>query len=97
MSIVGPRPERPEVASSLEDAVPYWSRRLLVKPGVTGWAQVSCGYVADCEKMADKLSYDLWYLRNQSVLVDLAICVRTVGQQLGSLLAHRTSPKGAAH
>ena len=97
MSIVGPRPERPEVASSLEDEVPFWSRRLLVKPGVTGWAQVSCGYVADCEKMADKLSYDLWYLRNQSVLVDLAICVRTVGQQLGSLLAHRSSAKGAAH
>jgi lipopolysaccharide/colanic/teichoic acid biosynthesis glycosyltransferase len=94
MSIVGPRPERPEVASSLEAAVPFWSRRLLVKPGVTGWAQVSCGYVADCDGMADKLAYDLWYLRNQSVLVDLAICIRTVGQQLGALLPGRSTARG---
>ena len=97
MSIVGPRPERPEVASSLEAAVPFWNRRLLVKPGVTGWAQVRCGYVADCGEMADKLAYDLWYLRNQSVLVDLAICIRTVGQQLGALLPGRSTAKGVPH
>lgn len=96
MAIVGPRPERPEVASTLEDEVPFWNRRLLVKPGVTGWAQISCGYVADCEEMADKLAYDLWYLRNQSLLVDIAICIRTVGQQLAAFIPGLSLAKGAA-
>jgi exopolysaccharide biosynthesis polyprenyl glycosylphosphotransferase len=96
MSVVGPRPERPEVASSLEDAVPFWNRRLLVKPGVTGWAQVCCGYVADCAEMADKLAYDLWYLRNQSLLVDIAICLRTVGQLLGAFVPGLSPARGDA-
>ena len=79
MSIVGPRPERPEFIDMLESAVPFWSRRLLVKPGITGWAQVQCGYKSDCDGMAEKLSYDLWYLRHRSVLVDLAVCLLTFG------------------
>jgi exopolysaccharide biosynthesis polyprenyl glycosylphosphotransferase len=78
MSIVGPRPERPEFLEELENAVPYWTRRHLVKPGITGWAQVRRGYTADAEGTADKLSYDLWYLRHRSLLLDLAICVKTV-------------------
>jgi exopolysaccharide biosynthesis polyprenyl glycosylphosphotransferase len=77
MSIVGPRPERPEFVDQLQEAVPFWSRRHLVKPGITGWAQVRRGYTADAEGTADKLSYDLWYLRHRSVLLDLAICVKT--------------------
>jgi exopolysaccharide biosynthesis polyprenyl glycosylphosphotransferase len=77
MSIVGPRPERPELIETIEEAVPFWNRRLLVKPGITGWAQVCCGYAADCEAMETKLSYDLWYLRHRSLLVDLAVCVMT--------------------
>ena len=77
MSIVGPRPERPEFIELLESSVPFWSRRLLVKPGITGWAQVRCGYASDCEAMETKLSYDLWYLRNRSLLVDLTVCVMT--------------------
>jgi len=83
MSIVGPRPERPEFIEMIEATVPFWSRRLLVKPGITGWAQVRCGYAADCEAMETKLSYDLWYLRNRSLLVDLAVCVMTVFSVLG--------------
>jgi exopolysaccharide biosynthesis polyprenyl glycosylphosphotransferase len=78
MSIVGPRPERPEFIRQLESAVPFWSRRLLVKPGITGWAQVRCRYAADCEGMQRKLSYDLWYLRHRSVLVDFAVCLATL-------------------
>ena len=78
MSIVGPRPERPEFIETIESAVPFWSRRLLVKPGITGWAQVRCGYASDGEEMETKLSYDLWYLRHRSLLVDLAVCVMTV-------------------
>jgi exopolysaccharide biosynthesis polyprenyl glycosylphosphotransferase len=77
MSIVGPRPERPEFLEQLQDAVPFWSRRHLVKPGITGWAQVRRGYTADAEGTADKLSYDLWYLRHRSLVIDLAVCIKT--------------------
>jgi lipopolysaccharide/colanic/teichoic acid biosynthesis glycosyltransferase len=77
MSIVGPRPERPEFIAMLETTVPFWNRRLLVKPGITGWAQVQCGYQSDCEGMARKLSYDLWYLRHRNLLVDLGVCLAT--------------------
>jgi exopolysaccharide biosynthesis polyprenyl glycosylphosphotransferase len=77
MSIVGPRPERPEFLEQLQDAVPFWTRRHLVKPGITGWAQVRRGYTADAEGTAEKLSYDLWYLRHRSLLIDLAVCVKT--------------------
>jgi exopolysaccharide biosynthesis polyprenyl glycosylphosphotransferase len=77
MSIVGPRPERPEFLEQLQDAVPFWSHRHLVKPGITGWAQVRRGYTADAEGTADKLSYDLWYLRHRSLVIDLAVCVKT--------------------
>jgi exopolysaccharide biosynthesis polyprenyl glycosylphosphotransferase len=77
MSIVGPRPERPEFIPMLEEAVPFFSRRLLVKPGVTGWAQLRSDYSSDADGAADKLSYDLWYLRHRNLLVDLAICAKT--------------------
>lgn len=77
MSIVGPRPERPEFVPMLEEAVPYFTRRLLIKPGITGWAQLRSDYACDCDSAADKLSYDLWYLRNRNLLVDLAICAKT--------------------
>jgi exopolysaccharide biosynthesis polyprenyl glycosylphosphotransferase len=77
MSIVGPRPERPEFIRVLEESIPFWNRRLLVKPGITGWAQIRGGYAADREGMATKLSYDLWYIRNRTLLLDLAICAKT--------------------
>jgi exopolysaccharide biosynthesis polyprenyl glycosylphosphotransferase len=82
MSIVGPRPERPEFVDLLEQTVPFWTRRLLVKPGITGWAQLRCGYAFDEASAAEKLSYDLWYLRNRNVVVDLAICAKTVSSLL---------------
>jgi exopolysaccharide biosynthesis polyprenyl glycosylphosphotransferase len=78
MSIVGPRPERPQFVDLLEQTVPFWTRRLLVKPGITGWAQLRCGYAYDASSAAEKLSYDLWYLRNRNVIVDLAICFQTI-------------------
>ena len=78
MSIVGPRPERPEFIEQLEAAVPHWGRRLLIKPGLTGWAQIHFGYASDVDGAAAKLSYDLWYLRHRSMLLDLAICLKTV-------------------
>ncbi|HEV2951181.1 MAG TPA: sugar transferase [Actinomycetota bacterium] len=77
MSFVGPRPERPEFISMLENTVPFLARRLLVKPGITGWAQLRCDYASDSETVADRLSYDLWYLRHRNLTVDLAICAKT--------------------
>ena len=82
MSIVGPRPERPEFVDLLEQTVPFWTRRLLVKPGITGWAQLRCGYAFDAASAAEKLSYDLWYLRNRNVVVDVAICFKTISSLL---------------
>jgi exopolysaccharide biosynthesis polyprenyl glycosylphosphotransferase len=97
MSIVGPRPERPEFIELLEAVVPSWGRRLLVKPGITGWAQVRSGYAADCESTAVKLSYDLWYLRHRNLVIDLAVCAKTFFLVLG-LRPHepRVEPAGAA-
>jgi exopolysaccharide biosynthesis polyprenyl glycosylphosphotransferase len=78
MSVVGPRPERPEFMEFLEHSVPFWSRRHLITPGITGWAQIRRGYTSDAGGSLDKLSYDLWYLRHRSLLVDIAICAMTV-------------------
>jgi len=78
MSLVGPRPERPEFLSDLSQHLPYWTHRHLIKPGLTGWAQVRQGYAASADETATKLSYDFWYLRHRSLTVDLAILLRTV-------------------
>jgi exopolysaccharide biosynthesis polyprenyl glycosylphosphotransferase len=78
MSIVGPRPERPEFFDYLGDEVPFWGQRNLLKPGITGWAQIRSDYAADAMATTEKLSYDLWYLRHRSVLLDTMICLRTL-------------------
>jgi exopolysaccharide biosynthesis polyprenyl glycosylphosphotransferase len=78
MTLVGPRPERPELAAALERTVPYYERRLLVKPGITGWAQVRCGYAGSETGTALKLCHDLFYLKHRSLLCDLMILVETV-------------------
>ena len=78
MSVVGPRPERPEFVEVLEAEVPFWTRRHLVKPGITGWAQVRRGYTSDLEGTAEKLSYDLFYLKHRSVALDVAIVLKTL-------------------
>jgi exopolysaccharide biosynthesis polyprenyl glycosylphosphotransferase len=96
MSIVGPRPERPEFVSMLEREVPYWSRRLLLRPGMTGWAQVRCGYASDCATSAEKLSFDFWYMRHNNLAVDVAVCVRTVLLILEFLDPRRLRPHRAA-
>jgi exopolysaccharide biosynthesis polyprenyl glycosylphosphotransferase len=93
MSIVGPRPERPQFVAMLEKEMPFWNRRLLIKPGVTGWAQVRSGYSADCASCADKLSYDLWYIRHRTLAVDLAVCVKTASLVLSSLFPRIRWPR----
>ncbi|MDH5670738.1 MAG: exopolysaccharide biosynthesis polyprenyl glycosylphosphotransferase [Myxococcales bacterium] len=78
MSVVGPRPEQPKLARELEERVPAFAYRTLVKPGITGWAQIHHGYAASVEDSATKLAYDLYYVRKQSVMLDLDIVLRTV-------------------
>jgi exopolysaccharide biosynthesis polyprenyl glycosylphosphotransferase len=82
MSMVGPRPERPEFVTMLENEVPFWTRRHLLKPGITGWAQVRSGYASDTLATEEKLAYDLWYLRHCSLLVDAVICLLTLPRVL---------------
>ena len=78
MSLVGPRPERPEFDVKLAEAIPYYDVRYLVKPGITGWAQVMYPYGASVEDAYEKLSYDLYYIKNYSVWLDIAIVFKTV-------------------
>lgn len=78
MSIVGPRPERPELAAQIEAELPTFRRRLEVKGGITGLAQVSSGYAANMQTYKKKLSYDIQYVKQRSLLLDLAIIAKTV-------------------
>ncbi|PRP93083.1 UDP-N-acetylgalactosamine-undecaprenyl-phosphate N-acetylgalactosaminephosphotransferase [Enhygromyxa salina] len=77
MSLVGPRPEQPKIVDELERDIPYFGYRHLVKPGITGWAQIHQGYAASVDESAVKLSYDLYYVGRLSVLMDLDIMLRT--------------------
>ena len=78
MSFIGPRPERPEFVSDLENQIPYYDLRHLVKPGITGWAQVMYDYGASIDDAREKLQYDLFYIKNQSVLLDSIILLKTI-------------------
>jgi len=82
MSIVGPRPERPEHVLRLTEKIPFYRTRLVVRPGLTGWAQVQYNYGSDDNDALVKLEYDLYYIRHQSLLLDLNIVLRTVGKVL---------------
>ena len=78
MSIVGPRPEQPEFVERLEQGLPFYSRRHLIKPGITGWAQVRCGSAGSDVGSGWKLCHDLYYLKHRSMVFDLAILAETV-------------------
>ena len=78
MSIVGPRPERPEFVVDLTKQIPYYSERHFVKPGVTGWAQIRYSYGASVEDAIEKLRYDLYYIKNISLFLDTVIILETV-------------------
>jgi exopolysaccharide biosynthesis polyprenyl glycosylphosphotransferase len=82
MSLIGPRPERPEHVRRLGQKIPFYRTRLTVRPGLTGWAQVRYGYGSTDEDALVKLQYDLYYIRHQSPLLDLTILIRTVGRVL---------------
>ena len=78
MSIVGPRPERPEFVEKLNGEIPLWPCRHLVKPGLSGWAQIRFRYAAGTDASKEKLAYDLYYLKNASLLLDLQIILSTL-------------------
>ncbi len=83
MSIVGPRPERPQFVAQLQEEIPFYRARLSVKPGLTGWAQVKYRYGNTTEDALIKLQYDLYYIKHQSLVLDLLILLRTIRVVLG--------------
>ncbi|MGH2928798.1 MAG: sugar transferase, partial [Solirubrobacteraceae bacterium] len=91
MSLVGPRPEQPGYGELLERSVPFYSRRHAIKPGITGWAQVRCGYGGSEDGAAWKVAHDLYYLKHRSVALDLAILWRTAAACLRDS-QHRAEP-----
>jgi lipopolysaccharide/colanic/teichoic acid biosynthesis glycosyltransferase len=78
MTIVGPRPEQPQLVEDLARVVPYYQRRSLVRPGVTGWAQVRCGYAGSEVGTAWKICHDLYYVKRRSIVFDLLIIIQTL-------------------
>jgi sugar transferase (PEP-CTERM system associated) len=78
MSFVGPRPERPEVVKQLNESIPYYDVRHAVKPGITGWAQLCYPYGASEQDATEKLQYDLYYVKNHSLVFDILILLQTV-------------------
>jgi len=77
MSMVGPRPERKHFTDDLEKKIPFYSERFIVKPGITGWAQISYSYGSNMDDAIEKLNYDLFYIKNLSIIMDMVILLRT--------------------
>jgi hypothetical protein len=93
MSFVGPRPERPHFVAELQEKIPYYSQRLVVKPGITGWAQVRYGYGATVEDAIEKLQFDLYYIKNMSFFLDMLIILSTAHKVLFAKVALQTNTK----
>ena len=83
MSLVGPRAERPELVEYFQKHIPFYRARLLVKPGITGWAQINYGYASSIDETIVKLEYDLYYIKHRNVSMDLVILLRTPATVLG--------------
>jgi sugar transferase (PEP-CTERM system associated) len=78
MSLVGPRPERPHFVQQLAEAIPFYPMRHIVKPGITGWAQINYGYASSMDHTVEKLQYDLFYIKNMSFVLDGLIILETI-------------------
>jgi lipopolysaccharide/colanic/teichoic acid biosynthesis glycosyltransferase len=78
MSFIGPRPERPMFVNQLREQIPFYALRFSVKPGITGWAQVKYQYGSTVEDAMEKLQYDLYYVKNMSVFLDLVILLNSL-------------------
>jgi lipopolysaccharide/colanic/teichoic acid biosynthesis glycosyltransferase len=79
MSLVGPRAEVPGLVTEYQKQIPFYRARLLVKPGLTGWAQINYGYVASVTETGVKLEYDLYYIKHRTTSMDFQIILRTIG------------------
>ena len=78
MSFVGPRAERPEFHQELKRQIPFYQERYLIKPGLSGWAQINYGYSSSIEDNFEKIQYDLYYVKNRSFPLDLGIILKTI-------------------
>ncbi len=78
MSLIGPRPERPQLEEKLNEKIPNYKYRHIVKPGLSGWAQVNLPYGSSISDSSEKLSYDLFYIQNKSIWLDLLIFIQTI-------------------
>jgi lipopolysaccharide/colanic/teichoic acid biosynthesis glycosyltransferase len=78
MSLVGPRAEIPSLVAEYQKQIPFYRARLLVKPGLTGWAQINYGYVASVTETGVKLEYDLYYIKHRTISMDIQIILRTI-------------------
>ena len=83
MSIVGPRPERPEFVEHFQQQIPFYRARLLSKPGIAGWAQINFDYAATMDEMVKKLEYDLYYIKHRNIMMDIIIILRTIATIIG--------------
>ena len=78
LSFVGPRPERPEFVSELSQKIPHYSMRHIVKPGLSGWAQINFPYGSSVDDSMQKLQYDLYYIKNRSLVLEIVIILKTI-------------------
>ena len=78
MSFIGPRPERPEFITKLSEAIPLYNYRHTVRPGIAGWAQINFGYGGSLQSSREKLRYDLYYIKNRSLVMDALILLRSL-------------------
>ena len=78
MSLIGPRPERPEIEKILKEKISHYNLKYLVKPGLSGWAQVNYPYGSSIEDSKNKLSFDIFYIKNKSIFLDLIIFLKTL-------------------
>lgn len=78
MSLIGPRPERPEFIEKLKEKIPFYETRHIIKPGLSGWAQVNAKYASSEDDSIEKLQYDLYYIKERSLFLDFRIMVKTI-------------------
>ena len=82
MSLAGPRAERAQWVATFQEEIPFYRARLLVKPGISGWAQINYGYASNVEDTSVKLEYDLYYIKHRSIIMDIVILLRTISTVL---------------
>jgi lipopolysaccharide/colanic/teichoic acid biosynthesis glycosyltransferase len=78
MSLIGPRPERPVFVNEIAETMPFYETRHIIKPGLTGWAQVNYAYGESLDDSLIKLQYDLYYIKHRSIFLDINICIKTL-------------------